>query len=68
MLACKLLHTLGRWGLPNNLQRMLASNSGQGMPAGLPLGRVGSAEEIEGAMQQAPHPARQFINDGTYRE
>jgi hypothetical protein len=29
----------------------------------LPWGMPGMAEEIDGAMQQAPQPERQFMND-----
>jgi elongation factor P len=32
----------------------------QRMPAGLPPGMPGIGEEIEGAMQHAPQPARQL--------
>lgn len=31
------------------------------MPAGLPWGMPGMGDAIEGAMQQAPQPGRQFI-------
>lgn len=30
-------------------------------PAGLPLGIPGMGDDIEGAMQQAPHPTLHFI-------
>lgn len=49
----------GRSGLPKTAQRMSGSNCAQGTPAGLPPGMPGSGEVIEGAMQQAPQPARQ---------
>jgi hypothetical protein len=34
----------------------------QGTPAGLPSGIPGMGELIEGAIQHAPHLARQFID------
>lgn len=57
----RLTHTAGRSGLPNNAQRRSGSNCTHGIPAGLPPGIPGIGEEIEGAMQQAPQPERQFI-------
>jgi hypothetical protein len=35
----------------------------QRTPAGLPSGMPGIGEEIDGAMQQAPQPGRQFISN-----
>jgi hypothetical protein len=35
----------------------------QRTPAGLPFGMPGIGEEIDGAMQQAPHPGRQARTD-----
>jgi len=32
----------------------------QRTPAGLPAGKPGTALDIDGAMQQAPHPGRHF--------
>lgn len=60
-LARRLAHTAGRRGSPNSLQRSLLSSCTQRMPAGLPEGMPGIGEEIDGAMQQAPQPLRQFI-------
>ena len=54
----------GRSGWPNNWQRRSSSSCTQGMPAGLPCGMPGIGEAIEGAMQQAPQPGRQFIGGG----
>lgn len=54
----------GRSAWPNNRQRESSSNCTQGMPAGLPCGMPGIGEAIEGAMQQAPQPGRQFIGGG----
>jgi hypothetical protein len=42
-------------------QRKSAKSCTQRTPAGLPNGMPGIGDDIEGAMQQAPHPARQFI-------
>jgi hypothetical protein len=57
----KLAHTAGRSGWPKIAQRKSAESCTQRTPAGLPKGIPGIGDEIEGAMQQAPHPARQFI-------
>jgi len=52
-------HTAGRSGRPNSMQRLSALNCTQRTPAGLPSGIPGIGDEIEGAIQHAPHPARQ---------
>ena len=52
---------VGRSGWPNSRQRKSSSSCTQGMPAGLPWGMPGMGEVIEGVMQQAPQPGRQFI-------
>lgn len=61
----RLAHTAGRPAWPKIMQRLAASSCTQGTPAGLltPLttGMPGIGLEIEGAMQQAPQPARQFM-------
>lgn len=54
----------GRSGLPNNWQRIASSSCTQGTPAGLPCGMPGIGEPIDGAMQQAPQPSRQFTSVG----
>ena len=54
-------HTFGRSGEPKILQRNSPSNWTHGTPAGLPFGMPGMDDDIDGAMQQAPQPARQFI-------
>lgn len=54
-------HTAGRSGLPYSAQRLSAVNWTQRTPAGLPCGIPGIGDEIEGAMQQAPHPTRHSI-------
>jgi hypothetical protein len=36
------------------------------MPAGLPPGMPGMGLEIDGAIQQAPQPARQFMHSPAY--
>jgi hypothetical protein len=57
--GCRLPHTDGRSGLPKILQRFWSSSCTQRTPAGLPFGMPGIGDEIEGAMQHAPQPARQ---------
>lgn len=61
-------HTAGRSGRPNSLQRLSSVNCTHRTPAGLlmPLRMVmpGIGDEIDGAMQQAPQPGRQFIGWG----
>ncbi|MNC34228.1 hypothetical protein D3C75_826530 [compost metagenome] len=59
--ALKPPHTAGRSGLPNNPHRLASDRCKQRSPAGLPLGIPGIGELMEGAMQQAPHPSRQFM-------
>lgn len=49
----------GRSGRPNRRQRSAWSSCTQGTPAGLPCGMPGIGEVIDGAVQQAPQPARQ---------
>ena len=44
-------------------QRMASSSWTQATPAGLPWGMPGMGLVIEGAMQQAPQPARQLASD-----
>jgi len=51
--------TRGLCGRPNNRQRLSDVSCTQRTPAGLPPGIPGIADEMEGAMQQAPHPALQ---------
>jgi hypothetical protein len=60
-LGRKLRQTAGRAAMPNSRQRFSGVKWAQRIPAGLPPGIPGMGEEIEGAMQQAPHPGRQFI-------
>jgi hypothetical protein len=50
--------TTGRRGSPNSRQRLSAVNCAQRTPAGLPWGMPGMADEMDGAMQQAPQPGR----------
>ena len=75
--ARKLEQTTGRRGSPKIRQRLFSSSCTQRTPAGLPfdmlveswldmtveswLAKSGMGDEIDGAMQHAPHPARQFI-------
>jgi hypothetical protein len=54
------LQTKGRSGVPKILQRLSSSSCTHRTPAGLPFGIPGIGDEIEGAIQQAPQPARQF--------
>lgn len=58
-------HTTGRLGSPNSRQRRSASSCTQATPAGLPCGMPGMGELIEGAMQQAPQPVRQFMGQAS---
>lgn len=53
----------GRSGRPNSRQRSASSSCTQATPAGLPAGMPGIGEAMEGAVQQAAHPARQGNSD-----
>ena len=55
-------HTAGLPGWPNIWQRCWSSSCTQRTPAGLPWGMPGMAELMEGAVQQAPQPGRQFMD------
>ena len=55
----RLAHTAGRSLLPKMRQALLWSSWLQRTPAGLPAGMPGMGDEIDGAMQQAPHRLRQ---------
>ena len=57
--GCKPAHTAGRPGWPKILHAFSSSSWAQRTPAGLPFGIPGIGDEIDGAMQQAPHPGRQ---------
>src|SRR5690606_21465233 len=59
--ALKPPQTAGRSGLPNSAQRLSRDRCRQRSPAGLPLGIPGIGELMEGAIQQAPQPSRQFM-------
>jgi len=59
--GCKLEQHAGRSGRPKIAQRWSASNWMQRWPAAFPSGMPGIGLEIDGAVQQAPHPGRQFI-------
>lgn len=59
VLGGRLLHTAGRLGWPNRLQRSVSSKCAQGTPAGLPCGMPGMGLLMEGAMQQAAQLGRQ---------
>lgn len=52
--------TAGRAGWPKMRQRLAWSSCTQRTPAGLPCGMPGIGELMDGAMQQAPQPGRQF--------
>jgi hypothetical protein len=54
-LGCNPLQQAGRAGVSKILQRKSALKCVHGKPAGL------RSVEIDGAIQQAPHPGRQFI-------
>lgn len=57
----KLQQTLGLSGESNSLHRLSCVSWMQRTPAGFPSGIPGILEDMEGAMQQAPQPMRQFI-------
>jgi hypothetical protein len=50
--------TAGRSASPKSRQRLSAVSCRQRTPAGFPAGIPGMGEEMEAAMQQAPHPGR----------
>ena len=54
--------TSGRSERPKIAQRKSSVSCTQGTPAGFPCGMPGIGEEIDGAMQQAPQPARHSIS------
>lgn len=58
--ACKPAQNAGRSGWPKIAQPFDAVSCIQRTPAGFPLGMPGMGDVIEGAVQQAPHPARQL--------
>src|SRR5690606_26540730 len=57
------LQTSGRSGCPYNLQRLSSVSWTQRTPAGLPSGIPGMGDEIDRAMQQAPHPTRHSMSN-----
>jgi hypothetical protein len=59
-------HTAGRVGWPKMRQALAASSCTQRTPAGFPCGMPGIGELMEGAVQQAPQPGRQFMINGCY--
>jgi hypothetical protein len=56
-------HTAGRPGWPKMRQAFDSFSCTQRTPAGLPCGMPGMGELMDGAMQQAPQPRRQFMPD-----
>ena len=54
--------TAGRSGRPKMRQALASSSCTQRTPAGFPCGMPGMGELMDGAMQQAPQPGRQFIS------
>mgnify|MGYP000630876003 CR=1 FL=1 len=58
--ACSPAQTAGRPGWAKMAQPLLSVSWTQRTPAGLPFGMPGIGEVIEGAVQHAPHPARQL--------
>ena len=54
--------TAGRSGWPKMRQALASSSCTQRTPADLPCGMPGIGELMDGAMQQAPQPRRQFIS------
>jgi len=59
--------TAGRSGRPKMRQALASSSCTQRTPAGFPSGMPGMAELMDGAMQQAPQPERQFIKVFCYQ-
>lgn len=57
-LGCKPPHTAGRSGRLNNSQARSDVRCAHRSPARLPWGIFGMGVEMDGAMQQAPQPAR----------
>jgi hypothetical protein len=53
----------GRSGCPNTAQRISGSSCAHRCPAALPSGMPGKADVMDGAIQQAPQPARQMGSD-----
>ena len=51
----RLTQTAGRCGIAKSAQRWPGNNWAQGIPAGFPPGIPGIGDEIDGAMQHAPH-------------
>jgi hypothetical protein len=62
--GCSEPHTAGRSGWPKMAQRLSAVSWMQRTPAGLPSGMPGMGVEMDGAMQHAPQPGRQFMGEG----
>jgi hypothetical protein len=60
--GCKPAQKAGRCGCPKIWQRMSWPNCTQGTLAGLPWGIPGMGLVMEGAMQQAPHASRHFMD------
>ena len=58
--GCSDAQTAGRSGLVKILQRMFSSRFTQGTPAGFPCGIPGMGDEMDGAIQHAPHFSRQI--------
>jgi hypothetical protein len=59
--ALSALQTFGRPSHPHNAQRRSAVRCGHRTPAGFGPAMPGITEEMEGAIQHAPQPARQSI-------
>lgn len=53
----------GRSGFPKSAQRRSGNSWTHGIPAGLPCGMPGMGDVMDGAMQQAPHSARQTAGE-----
>lgn len=58
--GCRPAQNAGRSGWPKMAQPLASVSWMQRTPAGLPLGIPGIGDVIEGAVQHAPHPARQL--------
>jgi hypothetical protein len=53
----------GRAGSPKIAHRISGNTCAHGIPAGLPCGMPGIGEVIDGAMQHAPQPVRQSMDE-----
>jgi hypothetical protein len=60
-LGSRLLHTSGLSLLPNSMHLLSSVSCMHLLPAGFPSGIPGMGDDIDGAMQHAPHPGLHSI-------